>query len=95
MRSFSFAFKETLFRFNLSGSELSEKSGLTPAQISQFKSGKNLRIDSVERLLEAMPVPARHYLLALVLSDEALPLPEPPQTVDFPSDYMSDNTENS
>jgi transcriptional regulator with XRE-family HTH domain len=69
MRSFSEAFKETMFRFNLSGSEIAEKSGLTPSQISNFRNGHNLRVDSVEKLLAAMPVDARKYLVLMVIEE--------------------------
>lgn len=63
---FAQAFKMTLFRFDLNGAEIAERSGLTSAQISNFRNGKNLRIDSVERILEALPQDARAYMLALV-----------------------------
>lgn len=63
---FSEAFRETMFRFDLNGNELAEKSGLTPAQVSNFRKGKKLRIDSVERLLASMPYDARVFLLSLV-----------------------------
>jgi transcriptional regulator with XRE-family HTH domain len=69
MKSFSEAFKETMFRFNLSGSEIAEKSGLTPSQISNFRNGHNLRVDSVEKLLAAMPVDARKYLVLMVIEE--------------------------
>ena len=45
-----------MFRFNLTGAEIAEKTGLTPTQISKFRKGENLRIDSVERILDALPV---------------------------------------
>lgn len=67
---FSEAFRETMFRFDLNGSELADKSGLTPAQVSNFRKGKNLRIDSVEKLLAAMPYDARVYLLSLVSEEQ-------------------------
>lgn len=75
---FSEAFRETLFRFNIKGADLAEKSGLTPTQISKFRNGENLRIDSVERLIEALPLEAREYLLMLVLQQreaDHVPLP--------------------
>ena len=63
---FSEAFRETMFRFNLKGSDIAERSGLTQAQVSDFRNGKNLRIDSVERILKALPSDARSYLLEQV-----------------------------
>ncbi|MGJ3252341.1 MAG: helix-turn-helix domain-containing protein [Elainellaceae cyanobacterium] len=72
------AFNETVFRFRLKAKDLSERSGLTEAQISLFKSGRNIRIDNLERLLEAMPESAREYMLLLVAKGaiEAVPIPK-------------------
>jgi transcriptional regulator with XRE-family HTH domain len=75
---FSDAFRETLFRFNIKGADLAEKSGLTPTQVSKFRNGENLRIDSVERILEALPDEAREYMLLLVAQTreaDHVPLP--------------------
>ena len=75
---FSEAFRETLFRFNLKGADLAERSGLTPTQISKFRNGENLRIDSVERILAALPEDAREYMLLLVVQQrEAAHVPLP------------------
>ncbi|WP_416667918.1 helix-turn-helix domain-containing protein [Egbenema bharatensis] len=78
---FADAFRETLFRFELTGKEIAERSGLSPAQISEFRNGKNLRIDSVEKILDALPQEARNYMLKLVArkgveSTDSIPLPE-------------------
>ncbi len=75
---FSEAFQETMFRFKLKGTDLAEQSGLTPTQISDFRNGKNLRIDSVEKLLDAMPRDARLYMLQLVANEDTdrVPLPK-------------------
>jgi DNA-binding Xre family transcriptional regulator len=75
---FSEAFRETLFRFNIKGADLAQTSGLTPTQISKFRKGENLRIDSVERILAALPDEAREYMLLLVAQDREaghVPLP--------------------
>lgn len=75
---FSEAFRETLFRYNLKGADLAAKSGLTPTQISKFRNGENLRIDSVERILAALPEDAREYMMLLVLQKreaDHVPLP--------------------
>jgi transcriptional regulator with XRE-family HTH domain len=80
MRSFSEAFKETMFRFKLSGADISEKSGLTPSQISNFRNGHNLRADSVEKLLAAMPPDARRFMVLFVIeetSEESLVQKDP------------------
>jgi transcriptional regulator with XRE-family HTH domain len=73
---FSEAFRETMFRFRLKGVEVAMKSGLTPSQISSFQNGGNLRIDSVEKILEALPLQAKSYMLSLVSQQEAISLQE-------------------
>ena len=66
---FSEAFKETLFRFNLKGADIAAISGMTTAQISQFRQGKNIRTEGLERILAALPLDARKYLFSLVEPD--------------------------
>lgn len=76
---FSEAFRETLFRFDLKGADIAAKTGLTATQISKFRNGENLRIDSVEKILEALPDEAREYMLLLVVQQREsghVPLPQ-------------------
>lgn len=74
---FAEAFRQTMFYFNLSGVEIAEKSGMSAAQISNFRHGKNLRIDTLERILNALPPEAKVYMLNLVAqgSSDSSPLP--------------------
>jgi hypothetical protein len=74
---FSEAFRETMFRFKLKGIEIAKNSQLTPNQISTFQNGGNLRIDSVEKILAALPKKAKAYMLKLVAQEESLYLPLP------------------
>lgn len=67
---FSTAFREAMFRYELRGSDLSNRSGVSAAQISNFKSGKNINVTTVEKLLAAMPQEAREYMLTLVAQGE-------------------------
>lgn len=79
---FSEAFNETMNRFGLKGSEIAQNTGLTNAQVSNFRKGHNLRIDSVERILAALPREARDYMLLLVGLDadaQEIPLPKKPE----------------
>lgn len=76
---FSEAFREVMFRYELSGIELAERSGLTPAQISGFRNGGNLRTDSLEKILAVFPQDAKEYFLELVATDREsshIPLPQ-------------------
>jgi transcriptional regulator with XRE-family HTH domain len=72
---FSEAFRQTMFHFDLSGVEIAERSGISTAQISNFRHGKNLRIDTLERILNALPQEARVYMLNLVAQSESDPSP--------------------
>jgi transcriptional regulator with XRE-family HTH domain len=68
-----------MFRYGLTGADLAEKSGLTTAQISKFRNGGELRTDSLEKLLAAMPNDAQEYMMLLVLQNreaDRLPLPK-------------------
>jgi transcriptional regulator with XRE-family HTH domain len=77
---FAEAFRETMFRFNLKGSELAEKTGLTPNQISDFRNDKlNPRADSIEKILTALTQEQREYFLLLVSKEGEpghVPLPK-------------------
>lgn len=84
---FSEAFSETLFRFGLKQNEIAEKSGLTPTQVGSFRKGQNLRSDSLERILAALPQDAREYMLLLVASDAEpghIQLPEKDRQIPLP-----------
>lgn len=60
------AFKETLSRFDLDVVDLARATGLSVIRIGQFKNGQNIRIDNLQRLLEAMPPEAKKFMLLLV-----------------------------
>jgi hypothetical protein len=64
--NFSTAFREAMHRYNLKGSNLSQRSGLRPGQISKFRSGHRINVATLENLLAAMPKEARKYMLMLV-----------------------------
>lgn len=66
---FSHAFRATLDRYQIKGTDIAEATGLTPAQVSNFRNGKNLRIDTVERILAALKPEERRYLLDLVFDN--------------------------
>lgn len=79
---FAQAFKESVFRYSLSGVKLAQDSGLTPGQVSKFRNGGELRTDSLEKLLEAMPLEAREYMMSLVLSHDHDHVPLPKETIE-------------
>ena len=65
---FSKAFEKVMSRYKLSGAELAGISGLSAAQVSRFRNGGNLRIDSLEKLLWALPIEAYNYFFKLLKS---------------------------
>ena len=79
---FADAFRETMFRYNLTGNKLAAESGLTEMQISKFRNGGELRTDSLEKLLEALPIEAREYMMGLVLSHVREHVPLPKETIE-------------
>ena len=75
---FSDAFRETMFRYALTGKEIADRSGVSERQISRFRNGENLRTDSLEKLIQALPPDAREYMMLLVLQvreADHVPLP--------------------
>lgn len=67
LMNYSEAFKRTLFEFDITGAELSRKSGVSPQQISSFKNGRQgVSTDTLQKLLEALPEKGRAYFYQLV-----------------------------
>jgi hypothetical protein len=58
------ALDDTLHAFRISGAQIAKQAGLTPSQLSKFKTGKSeLRSDNLIDLINALPQEARmHYL---------------------------------
>ncbi|WP_206754700.1 MULTISPECIES: helix-turn-helix domain-containing protein [Cyanophyceae] len=71
-----------MHRFDLSGSDLAESSGVSMSQISRFRGGQNVRVDTIEMLLVAMPKEAREYMLSLVAKDDTEAEQLPPKSED-------------
>lgn len=69
---FADALQHTMFRFKLTGVEIAERSGLPTTRISEFRKGKNIRIDNLEKILKALPKDARLYMLELVGQDDPI-----------------------
>lgn len=56
-----------MFEFELTGAELSRQSGVSQRQISEFKNGdREMRTDSLKKILDVMPEKARQYYFSLV-----------------------------
>lgn len=52
-----------MFRFNIKATDLAEQSGISASRLSQFKGGQNVRIDTLDKILEALPPEARRFFL--------------------------------
>ncbi|MCH2232169.1 MAG: helix-turn-helix transcriptional regulator [Crocinitomicaceae bacterium] len=60
------AFDKTLRKYGISGAWLSRQTGLTPSMISNFRNGKRVYTDTLQKLLIAIPVEAREYFYSLL-----------------------------
>jgi predicted transcriptional regulator len=69
-----------MHRFDLKGIDLAKKSGLKNSHISKFRAEQNIRIDTLERILAAMPTEARRYMLNLVAEDDPEAEDPPPKS---------------
>ena len=69
------ALDDTLHTFRISGAQIARQAGLTPSQLSKFKTGKSeLRSDNLIDLINALPQEARKHYLAQTI-----------QGIDFPN----------
>jgi predicted transcriptional regulator len=68
--NFSSACCQTLEHFNLNSADLCQRSGVSLSRFSNFKTGFNIRVDTLESLLAAMPQEAREYMVLLVARGE-------------------------
>jgi predicted transcriptional regulator len=61
------AFFETLDKFNLSAADISRRSDVDAQVISKYRTGrqKNLRQDTFDKLIDALPDEAKFYYFAL------------------------------
>jgi len=71
------AFIEAMDKFGITAAKLSRLSGIEPEVISKYKTGKqNLRLDTFDKLIDALPEEAKFYYFALrmksVKKDEQL-----------------------
>lgn len=72
MGKFCTALDVTLKEFGIKGRQLSESSGITDSAISKFRSGqKDLELGTYEKLVDALPREAQHYLFFKVLIGRA------------------------
>jgi DNA-binding Xre family transcriptional regulator len=67
--TFSQAFRETMFRFDLKGVDIANRAGVKPGQVSTLRNGGNLTLETFEKIINALPHDARNHLFHL-LSEE-------------------------
>lgn len=71
--SFASALRHTMSEFNLTGTDLSEKSGVSKNTISAFRKGsQSLTVQNLEKLLGAMPEEARRYFFAELVDNRQI-----------------------
>jgi DNA-binding Xre family transcriptional regulator len=64
------SFDKTLNRFGVSAAWLSRESGINQQMISRFRNGREIQTDTLERLLEPLPIEVKEYFFALLLGQQ-------------------------
>lgn len=70
---FSKAFDLTLKEFGLTGKAVAIDAGLREATVSNFRNGSDIRTDSLEKLIKALPADAKQFLFLKVFVDDLNP----------------------
>lgn len=70
---FSKAFDLTLKEFGLTGKAVAINAGLREATVSNFRNGSDIRTDSLEKLIKALPPDAKQFLFLKVFVDDLNP----------------------
>ncbi|MEN8444086.1 MAG: helix-turn-helix transcriptional regulator [Cyanobacteria bacterium J06555_13] len=70
---FSNAFDLTLKEFGLTGKAVAINAGLREATVSNFRNGSDIRTDSLEKLIKALPPEAKQFLFLKVFVDDLNP----------------------
>ncbi len=69
--NFATALRHTMSEFRLTGTELSQKSGVHQNTISAFRQGgQSLSVENLEKLIAAMPEEAREYFFSEIKNAE-------------------------
>lgn len=59
---------DTLHKFGITQADLAKASGIPPNRISDFRMGKHdITLGSLQKILVALPAPARFYFLGLLV----------------------------
>lgn len=77
------SFDKTLNRFGISATWLSRESGVNAQMISRFRNDKEIQTDTLEKLLEPLPMEVKEYFLALLLGQQVKAKVEQEQKVDL------------
>lgn len=70
---FSKAFDLTLKEFGLTGKAVAIDAGLREATVSNFRNGSDIRTDSLEKLIKALPPDAKQFLFLKIFVDDLNP----------------------
>lgn len=61
---------KTIDRCELTAKELSERAGVSQAQISRFRKGEDLAFSTFQRLVDGLPREAYHQFCTLLMVDQ-------------------------
>jgi len=67
------ALEQSIQVFDLKASEIAEKAGIQPEIISRFRHGKGINVDTLDKIVQALPPKAKAYFCsALILPNETV-----------------------
>ena len=65
------ALEQSFQLFDLKASEIAEKANISPEIISRFRHGKGITVDTLDKIVQALPPHARAYFCSsLILPNE-------------------------
>jgi DNA-binding Xre family transcriptional regulator len=77
------SFDKTLSRFGINATWLSRESGVNAQMISRFRNDKEIQTDTLEKLLEPLPMEVKEYFFALLLGQQVKAKVEQDRKVDL------------
>jgi transcriptional regulator with XRE-family HTH domain len=62
------ALEQSFQVFDLKASEIADRAGISPEIISRFRHGKGITVETLDKIIQAMPSNARAYFCASLIA---------------------------
>lgn len=62
------ALEQSFQVFDLKASEVADRAGISPEIISRFRHGKGITVETLDKIIQAMPSKARAYFCASLMA---------------------------